>query len=271
MKERPILFSGPMVHALLDGTKTQTRRTINVDRLRVKPRRDVQSDTLGIAELERTAVRALAGQSYPATMNPLGAVSACVDQTWLGMKPGEFDFVCPYADGATYLEHGAARWHIRPNAGQRLWVRETWQAVYDCPPLDCEPGAEGCAHRRAVYRADDEDALRGYVTTLDGDERPTVWRPSIFMSRWASRITLEICGVRIERLHAISEEDAQAEGASPMFLIDLADFVTGRPIPEGTHRIGFASLWKDINGAESWDANPWVWVVDFRRVDARAS
>ncbi len=92
------------------------------------------------------------------------------------------------------------------------------------------------------------------------------WRPSIHMPRWASRITLEITKVRVERLHEISEDDAIAEGcedaANPDF--DHADPMDDDPY---TFRAGFAQLWRKINGAESWDANPWVWCISFRRVN----
>lgn len=119
--------------------------------------------------------------------------------------------------------------------GDRLWVRETWAEHPDYPDA-----------RRAIYRADagsEYDAER--------------WRPSIHMPRWACRIELEVTGVRVERLQSISEADARAEGVE-------GDSHPGAFV--GTCRGNFARLWESINGAGSWDANPWVWVVEFRRV-----
>lgn len=129
--------------------------------------------------------------------------------------------------------------------GDRLWLRETFRlfdshtecACYDdcrCAAMDGNP----------IYRADEDDA-------------GATWKPSIHMPRSASRITLEITNVRLERLNAISEEDAMAEG------IDLNDWYSGNP----HYRHAFMQLWSKIYGAESWDKNPWVWVIEFRRVE----
>lgn len=119
--------------------------------------------------------------------------------------------------------------------GDRLWVRETWA------PHDAKALAE--KDRAFIYfRADD---ARAHPT--DGK-----WRPCIFMPRWASRLNLEILTVRVERLRDITPEDARAEGC-----VDTA---------ESSVRGNYASLWSQINGAGSWDANPWVWVIGFRRV-----
>lgn len=115
------------------------------------------------------------------------------------------------------------------NPGDRLWVRETWAFHPDFPE----------STRRAIHRADagvEYDVPR--------------WRPSIHMPRWASRIMLEITGVRVERLQDISESDAESEGVAA----------------HDTARKAFACLWNDINGAGSWAANPWVWCVSFKRV-----
>lgn len=182
MRERPILFSGPMVRALLDGRKTQTRRV-------VKPQ---PVDPFDGAQL-RTAVSAyaLAGP-------------------------------CPYGE-----------------PGDRLWVRETW----------AKAGEQG---DRVEYRADTADPKAGK------------WRPSIFMPSWASRITLEVESVRVERLQDISEADARAEGVTP------APFTKAGRAAHLVHVEAFESLWGSINGPDSWAANPWVWVVAFRRVPTSA-
>lgn len=191
MKERPILFSGPMIRALLAGTKTQTRRA-------VKPQAAILTDEMA---------RAL-GVRPPAQRN------APVIQ-------------CP---------------HGQP--GDRLWVRETY-APYD---------GQAMAERDTTmlfYRADDE-------TKHDTDGR---WRPSVHMPRWASRILLEVTGVRVERLQDISEADAQAEGWTRR-----PEVSTDPQVHSDAARDWFMDLWESINGPDSWAANPWVWVVEFRRI-----
>jgi hypothetical protein len=140
--------------------------------------------------------------------------------------------------------------------GDRLWVRETYAWSGD----SSIPEADRIASGEVWYRA---DGGRG------GGIR---WRPSIFMPRWASRILLEITGVRVERLQDISEADCWAEG------IDAVDGVFDESIPAMAQRMGrlcedaaptFACLWESINGTDSWNANPLVWVVSFRRVEAK--
>lgn len=168
-RERPILFSSPMVRALIAGTKTQTRRVVKGE--------------------------------------------------WI---------VCPYG-----------------GPGDRLWVREShW------------------------WFKDEHDPVTGYYPPkltaedveyrADGERPGRSWRPSIHMPRWASRITLEITGVRVERLQDISAEDCIAEGMQSRMrehdaVCDLRD--------------QYRDLWEHINGPGSWDANPWVWVLEFRRLE----
>ncbi len=122
-------------------------------------------------------------------------------------------------------------------------MRETWAAphAYDHLPPRLIP----------------QDARIHYAATED--RGGLLWRPSIHMPRAASRITLEITGVRVEKLQEISEADAMAEGATPVLVP-----------PDGgsaPHVEGFRVLWESINGAGSWDANPWVWVLEFRRLE----
>jgi hypothetical protein len=125
--------------------------------------------------------------------------------------------------------------------GDRLWVRETFALV---PPSAYRhsPGVQQTPqpndeYQCAVYKAGWERA------------NPGSWKPSIHMPRWASRITLEITHVRIERLQNLTEEEAQKEGVNA---------------PKGEARDAFKKLWKSINGVDSWDKNPWVWVIEFR-------
>jgi hypothetical protein len=122
--------------------------------------------------------------------------------------------------------------------GDMLWVRETWS----CTEKKFDPEVS-----TVRYKADGVDPLPG-----------DSWRPSIHMPRLACRLTLEIVDVRIERLHDISEEDAKAEGVEPGYLGPI----DGKP--KYTYRMGFFNIWEKINGLESLDADPWVWVINFK-------
>ena len=134
--------------------------------------------------------------------------------------------------------------------GDRLWVREAF--------------AGSIAYERHGYPLKEWGNKIWYIA--DGEPRSGQWtlpRPSIHMPRALSRITLEVTGVRVERLQDISEADAQAEGAPS------ADLASGRECifpHQGTYRWGFQLLWESINGPSSWGSNPWVWCVSFRRV-----
>ena len=145
--------------------------------------------------------------------------------------------------------------------GDRLWVREAWRTVANedaLPPRDLTP-----AHR-IWYEADSG------MSAIRGLSRQGKLRPGMFMPRWASRITLEVTGVRVERLHDISEADARAEGIVP--------FRDGHGwhTEEGRHYAGSAidaylNLWADINGEESAKANPFVWCIEFRKTASGSS
>lgn len=128
--------------------------------------------------------------------------------------------------------------------GDQLWVREAFAAGL-------------CTESTLAYRATHktEDLEEGWGETIK-------WTPSIHMPRWASRINLLITGVRVERLRDISEQDAMAEGCAygkGNGEIDLA-------VRPENH---FPTLWASIYGAESWQANPWVWVIEFERMEAK--
>jgi uncharacterized protein YqfB (UPF0267 family) len=179
MRERPILFSGPMVKAILGGRKTITRRVLKLQ------------DYDG-------------GDCYETKDGILRDILS----------------LCPYGI-----------------PGDRLWVRETW--------------ADPCGKRLPVYRADEATA---YLNVK--------WRPSIFMPRWASRITLEVTGVRVERLQDITEEDAQAEGVEARR--SMKDGVA--PVVY-SYQDPFRIIWDSINGKKyPWSDNPWVWVIEFRHM-----
>ena len=195
MKERPILFSGPMVRAILEGRKSQTRRMVK--RLQI-----------GCLSVDCPADRI-----------------SFVDR-------------CPYGQ-----------------PGDRLWVKETHR--FD--GLDPKIALRSQCLDEISYRAD-----------MQGDRAcdDCAWRPSIFMPRWASRITLEITSVRVERLNEISDADALKEGCE----MD-GEFPKEQPHPK-CGMIGwddpvewYSWLWESINGPGSWDLNPWVWVVEFKRLE----
>lgn len=223
MKSRPILFNAPMVRALLAGTKTQTRRALRVQ----------FSAGAEPAEMSATNERGhqISGHSGiwwdDTECNPERAIR------------------CPYGQ-----------------PGDQLWVREAFIQGLPCidevPDEFDEDGNEKPIH--TWYRATEKPSF--YWIGDDGWPSESVpWKPSIHMPRAASRITLEITGVRVERLQDISEADARAEGAPPLD--------PHWPIPadgRGTHASGFRSLWEQINGPDSWKANPWVWAINFKRV-----
>jgi predicted RNA-binding Zn-ribbon protein involved in translation (DUF1610 family) len=256
-RERPILMSAPMVRAILDGRKTQTRRILNEDTLAVTVPRMVVADVPGGPIARRGHHRA--------TMNQNGAVSALLPGRGpLGLKPSEFDFVCPYADGVTRIRSNRSGWEIVPYPGQRLWVKETWAAGA------CSDGLSPLCLSQSFYRGPRSDngglwyaadgAVPAHPVTPKGKTRV-----SIHMPRWASRLTLEVTGVRVQRLQDISEQDARAEGFEPG--APVPGTVNGKPatISFFDARQWFAALWDAINGDRApWASNPWLWVVSFR-------
>ena len=228
MRERPILFSGPMVRAILSGAKTATRRL-------VKP------------QPPSNCVRPMAYEGV---------------WTWEFLRHGvHVGPVCPY---------GAP--------GDALWVRETHALV----PRTAYAQSEGV---QQTTNPTDPDQAAVY---REGWERsaPGKWRPSIHMPRWASRITLRVTSVRVERVQDISDEDARAEGVQPfgrsqravygmtlegvgpVYPAPAADIIAGGESWTTSAARSFRGLWESINGAESWESNPFVWVVGFERVEA---
>ncbi|HID9179129.1 TPA: hypothetical protein ACXE53_001519 [Klebsiella quasipneumoniae] len=245
MTERGMIFNGEMVRALLSGRKTQTRRIVKGTDGAVKFCKEW--------DINGKEVFVVLGEKDHTGMNPvLGAIS------------------CPF---------GAV--------GDRIWVRETWATLgnEDGCCIDWEgnlcKGDERSAAR--IYRASCEQRPGDYGLWSIPDDaywKPHTkehkfegaWRPSIHMPRWASRILLEITDVRVERLNAISEEDARAEG-----IIDGGCLNCGEPEPCGCANPepdatdAFAYLWQSIYGQENWNANPWVWVISFKRVEGGAA
>lgn len=208
MKTRPILFSGPMVRAILNGRKTQTRRVM-------KPQPMLENVFVG--GMHRDA------WVWKDTADPAG---------WL------MHSMCP---------------HGKP--GDRLWVRETW--AYGVHALASERDEDG----PFVYAADGTD--QGRLCSR--------WRPSIHMPRTASRILLDITSIRVERLQKISAADARAEGIArdgdgyERFPVD-PDAPAGQSFTRNPV-LAYRGLWDYINGRGAWDANPWVWVIEFKRAE----
>ncbi|GKL11206.1 hypothetical protein ACYA2W_22960 [Klebsiella pneumoniae] len=170
----------------------------------------------------------------------------------------------PWSEDA---ERACDFWHPCPfgAVGDRIWVRETF-----CPVDDTQYGGEKRVDYRATPRY--EASHPAGWDSAPNDAEALKWRPSIHMPRWASRILLEITDVRVERLNAISQEDARAEG-----IIDGGCLNCGEPEPCGCANPepdatdAFAYLWQSIYGQESWNANPWVWVIEFERVEGAAA
>ncbi|HHB9052676.1 TPA: hypothetical protein ACN7AU_001070 [Klebsiella pneumoniae] len=169
-------------------------------------------------------------------------------------------------------KHGSTTAHFchYGKPGDRIWVRETFQGPlfdYDLMNSYCKDPTPFEKPEFCVYKADGVPAPEFYDAD---DELHCCWRPSIHMPRWASRILLEITDVRVERLNAISQEDAQAEG------MELTGWRPTYSDPDSGGEVmtpydNFAELWSSIYGDESWKANPWVWVISFKRVEGGAA
>lgn len=240
MKERPILFRGSMVRAILDGRKTQTRRII-------KPQPSLESGR----ELHWNEER----QSF--------------GYWWTEYRMGSGTMQEPYAE---HFESIRCR-HGVP--GDRLWVKEN----YFIASTDTGSVSLGFGERIPPGKTlRDTDGGLDVIHVSD----PEIWnwadkridsdrlRPSIFMPRWTSRITLEITDVRVERVQSISEEDAKSEGISVLPLQSADDPSAWYQSAPGVHqdrsaRGSFVQLWCSVNGKELWDANPWVWALTFQR------
>lgn len=231
-REKPILFSAPMVRAILDGRKTQTRRIVTARNSTVNGYPGCQCwDHLHFN------YNSNGYKTYPDGPN----------DTIFGCGPGvQYLHVPAWSpeDG----ELGLCSYRVRPTmeVGDVLWVREAWMPLwgsgagfYTCL---CPTGRKQTPDT-IKYRADGEKP----------DNFGANWKPPIHMRREYSRISLEVTGVRVERVQSISEADAKAEGV-PFNLM------------ASTHRLGFENLWGSINGLDSWNKNPWVWVYEFRRI-----
>lgn len=252
MKERPIIFNGEMVRAILYGRKTQTRRPLK----------------------------------------PQPIISGSGEIWWPGgvCDPRSLG----YANERHFQKGAPLDQKCMGNVGDKLWVRETWYCDH-MYAMDYERTSKGLYVNKTLTRQEcesewTEDGMMYY--RADGElgdqieqcEKPNSWRPSIHMPRWASRITLRIKNIRVERLQSISEHDAKAEGVLGKKYHGYEHMVQPSPNPLSGHGMGplnpltgrgkwlpytlsFASTWDGIyyDKVLGWIRNPWVWVIDFER------
>jgi hypothetical protein len=254
MKERQILFSAPMVRAILDGSKTQTRRLAPVEDFNVR-------------DIGKGMVAWRIGFT-----KPMGK-----DRVIASNSGGKFN-----REQATSIV--ASQFCRQGQRGDRLWVRETfyafgrWETRFSAKKgRDEWHFVDLTLDSGKTYRYTNrppQPQLMG-VNRRSGGTTPAWWkRPAIHMPRAASRITLEVTGVRVERLQDISEADAIAEGIECLtyggqttyrnYSLD-DELAEVSPMMESPVH-SFRTLWESINGPDSWAANPWVWVVEFNRV-----
>jgi hypothetical protein len=219
MKTRPILFSAPMVRALLNGSKTQTRRVI-------KPQPEVCPPDYPKK-----------GHWWPSKAHQTMLHVEDEMQKWDNLAA----HACPYGQ-----------------VGDQLWVRETFMSL-------ANTGVEGRDKEgNRINYAYAAESSPGSYSDECRKEYGLKWKPSIHMPRAASRITLEITGIRVERLNDCSEQDAIAEGISK-YEKGWLNYDGIYPVPLSPID-SYQTLWESINGAGSWAANPWVWVVEFKVV-----
>lgn len=243
VKERPILFNGAMVRAILSGAKTQTRRVM-------KPQPEPTSSDYPMP-----------GHRWPSKAHQ----TMLHVETEMQKLTGLAGHACPFGQ-----------------PGDRLWVRETWMPGY-YHEADHEDGPQVSIIHRA-NNAEVTVAAPSYELaeqwerefSEDGDEAPP-WRPSIHMPRWACRLVLEITSVRVERLQALPEADWEAEGIS--FCMEHPSTAAGHAFNEAEH---YAIAGVSMRGTPEdhgmraqfaeqgldWDSNPWVWVIEFKRIEA---
>ncbi len=226
MTKHPIIFSGTSIPALLDGRKTQTRRIVKLP----NPTRHVVVDPGGTIFGPGPYIKAYRNTD----------MSPPEDGNIAAMHPRVH---CPYG-----------------YPGDRLWVKEAYAAheLYEALKPSEIP-AEGRVWSRLWFAARDSGCEDGPDHSDAGR-----WRNCLFMPLWASRITLEVTDVRVERVQGISEEDAIAEGVDAVSMAAMPRQGTW------TRRQDFAQIWNKLNGKKpgcSWDDNPWVWVIEFRRIE----
>jgi hypothetical protein len=211
MKETGLMFKAPLVRAILEGRKTQTRRV-------AKPVKHPDLGNLytpGALVMEREPQHVI-------------------------------DRACPLG---------------RP--GDRIYVRETWNPDPPCDGTWAYTQWAGC-HQGQIEGVPEQFRTPEHCMYAASTDAELVWTPSVHMPKWAARIWLEITGVRVERLQQIIEADAKAEGAQPWPCDhprrSCADIGCNGP----DYLAGFRHIWESTGG--DWDANPWVWVIDFKTI-----
>ncbi|HAV2044973.1 MULTISPECIES: hypothetical protein [Klebsiella/Raoultella group] len=249
MKERGMIFNAEMVRAILDGRKTQTRRIMKAQpsedftpmNMTLEPDYKARWYTPGIVDKD--------GYLQPANKEVFGVANE------------NEGYSCPF---------GAV--------GDRIWVREAYRfpaSLDDVSPTGVGEMAVATGYRKPwaptlyEFTGTFSDGWKGFETPPKVSGAGKL-RPSIHMPRWASRILLEITDVRVERLNSISQEDAQAEG------MELTGWRPTYSDPDSGGEVmtpydNFAELWSSIYGDESWQATPWVWVIEFKRVEGGAA
>lgn len=213
IKERPILFSGEMVRAILEGRKTQTRRILKIQPLDILP------------------------------MN--------IPNQWVALVSRD-------------PNHGKVLSCRFGQPGDRLWVRESfnWSSDEELSPNENHkycPERNSYSAKNVVWRADGQEWNPNH-----SEWGHTLWKPSIHMPRWASRILLEITNIRAERVQDITEQDATFEGVTP------SPTYRGS-VPGEEHRFAFRDVFMQINDktGELWQSNPWVWVIEFKVLEIK--
>ncbi|MGI6907627.1 hypothetical protein ACRCLU_08955 [Klebsiella pneumoniae] len=266
MKERGMIFNGEMVRALLDGRKTQTRRI-----MKVQPSEDFTPMNMALETDYK------ARWYTPGVVDKDGYLQPASKEIF-GVSNENEGYSCPF---------GAV--------GDRIWVREAYRfpaSLDDVSPTGVGEMAVATGYRKPwaptfyEFTGTFSDGWKGFETPPKVSGAGKL-RPSIHMPRWASRILLEITDVRVERLNAISEDDAQREGVYTevwdqtvvarnyasrdeffqFWSEDMPHYVEMNQL----YGSSFRSLWESIYGAENWLANPWVWVIEFKRVEGGAA
>lgn len=251
MKERGIIFTADMVRAILSGQKTQTRRV-----MKVQP----DSHQFGLLQITQSTKSSDIGKYHWSESN------ACGNHIRSKL------FSCPFGQ-----------------VGDRLYVRETWAMLgnEDGCAIDWNDNLvkDGGKEAARIYRASCEQRPGNYglwSVPDDADWKPRTdnmqyegaWRPAIHMPRWASRITLEITHIGVQRLQSISQNDAEREGLYRLPATGRFCLAPGLQYFGGAShdaREVFSWLWKSIYGEESWQSNPWVWAIQFKRIDGGAA
>lgn len=241
MKERPILFSGPMVCAILAGQKTVTRRVLKPQPVRSLP----HTETIEQEGHDPLDIHHPLGWRWKTgfAADEGGGVSALADR-----------WTCPFG-----------------NVGDRLWVRETWRT--DELATTHVDGIRFRADDAFVEIANTREAADLWVDAHDNGKHGTDWRPSIFMRPWMCRLKLEVTGVTVERLQSITNEQAVAEGTPCWICGRTIDGLSENDCAcfhNNEARDSFEALWESINGERpgcAWKDNPWVWSVSFKPVE----